>query len=76
MNAPSPDQIYNINIASKDSRIPFQPSLPNVTEYKTASGKSVDGNIVNYVYNKFIELLQVDKNATIESILREEPVAA
>ena len=36
----------------------------------------MDANIVNYVYNRFIDVLQVDKNATIENILREEPIAS
>ena len=35
----------------------------------------VDEQTVNYVYNRYIDLLQQDKNATIESILKEEPMA-
>ena len=80
------DQIYNINIASKDSRVPFAtvsaqlqqiPSAQGgIPSLMTAAGKLVDPNIVNYVYNRFIEGLQVDRNLSIESILRQEPVAS
>lgn len=37
---------------------------------------SVDEQTVSYVYNRYIELLQQDKNASIEQILREEPFAS
>ena len=36
----------------------------------------VDETIVTYVYNRYIELLQQDKNATIDSILKEDAVVA
>lgn len=36
----------------------------------------VDEQTINYVYQRYIDLLQVDKNATIEQILREEPLVS
>ena len=36
----------------------------------------IDDQIVSYVYSKYIELLQTDKNATIDMILKEEPIAS
>jgi len=35
----------------------------------------VDDQMIQYVYDRYIGMLQQDKNATIESILREEPIA-
>lgn len=35
----------------------------------------IDEGTVNYVYNRYINMLQHDKNASIESILREDPIA-
>ena len=36
----------------------------------------VDDYIVNYVYNRYIEMLQHDKNASIDQIMKEEPIAS
>lgn len=39
-----------------------------------ATYAKIDENLVNYVYNRYISMLQVDKNASIETILREPAV--
>ena len=31
---------------------------------------------MNYVYNRYIEFLKADKNATIDMVFREEPLAS
>lgn len=36
----------------------------------------VDEVTINHVYNRYIELLQQDKNATIEQVFKEEPLAS
>jgi len=36
----------------------------------------VDDHIVNYVYNRYIDMLQKDKNASIDQIMKEEPLAS
>lgn len=36
----------------------------------------VDDHIVNYVYNRYIDMLQHDKNASIDQIMKEEPIAS
>ena len=66
------DQTLNLNNTSKDTRLAF-----GVASGTNVAGQSkVDEQIVNYVYNRYIEMLQQDKNATIEAILREEPIAS
>jgi hypothetical protein len=44
--------------------------------FRTAAGKFVDPQIANAVYGRFIERLQVDRNVTIDQVLREEPIAS
>ena len=66
------DGTLNLNNTSKDTRLAF-----GVASGTNVAGQSkVDEQIVNYVYNRYIEMLQQDKNATIEAILREEPIAS
>jgi hypothetical protein len=38
--------------------------------------QSLDEQVVNFVYNRYIELLQFDKNATIDQVMKEEPLAS
>ncbi len=61
----APD-INNINILPKDSQVPFG---------MQSSARVVDEQTVNYVYNRYIDLLQQDKNASIETILKEPTVS-
>ena len=66
------DQMLNLNNASKDTKLAF-----GIASGANVAGQGkVDDQTVNYVYNRYIEMLQQDKNATIESILREEPMAS
>ena len=58
--------INNINILQKDSQAPFGIQ---------SSARVVDEQTVNYVYNRYIDLLQHDKNASIETILKEPAVS-
>ena len=58
--------INNINILPKDSQAPFGIQ---------SSARVVDEQTVNYVYNRYIDLLQHDKNASIETILKEPAVS-
>lgn len=59
-------QPTSINIAAKESKSPF--GLP--------IQENIDEQTVNYVYNRYIDMLQYDKNATIDQILKEEPIAS
>jgi hypothetical protein len=52
-------------------------SRPAPFGISSASGlNKVDEQIVNYVYNRYIDMLQQDKNASIDLILSEEPLAS
>ena len=66
LNTQINEQLHNLNIASK---------VQSGTSGPLGQVK-VDESIVNYVYNKYIDLLQFDKNASIEQILKQEPIAS
>ena len=52
-------------------------SRPAPFGMSSASGlNKVDEQTVNYVYNRYIDMLQQDKNASIDLILSEEPLAS